>query len=262
MNSGFISEIVDKDKDQAVIEKIIEKEITHEMEKKRADIIFKVLEIVNKYELDPWNIDIEKFSSLFLDEINEYFKDFPIAGKIVYFAWINLRNKSELLIPKEEEQEPEPFYEDSVDFDPIEQEMETDVSIGYLPVEKRNITVDDIVEAIKNTPLSFIRKTVRKAKKIIFQEHSHPEDFHVIIAEIWKRMIELDTDHFPMESVTGNTVDDFVNVLQSSLFLAYYGHLKLNQEQPYGTIWVEILDQDMESTPIPEVKLEQDEFAV
>lgn len=260
MSSNLISEIVDKDKDQAVIEKIMEKETSPEIEKKRADIILKVLEIVNKYELDPWNIDLEKFSALFLTEVNEYFRDFPIAGKIIYFAWINIRNKSELLIPREEET-----------FLPVADEygeqkapelLNTDLTIGYLPVEKRNITVDDIVEAIKNTPLSFLRSTVKKAKKIIFQENSHPEDFHEIISEIWGRMMDLQVDHFPMDSVTENSLDDFINVFQSSLFLSYYGRIQLNQEQPYGTIWVKILKQGTQSNPIPEIKIEQDEFAV
>jgi segregation and condensation protein A len=257
---NLVSDIINKEKDEEVIEKIIEKEINPEIEKKKANIILKVLEIVDRYELDPWNVDVEKFSAIFLNEINEYFRDFPIAGKIIYFAWVNLRNKSQQLIPKEEE-----FYEMDDGFTEEEVQLPLpaeEIHIGYLPVEKRNITVDDIVDAIKNTPMSFLKNTVRKAKKIIFQENSHPEDFHVIITEIWGRMMDLQMEHFPMDSITDNSLDDFINVFQSSLFLAYYGRIQINQEEPYGTIWIKIQERGNEGVPIPEVKMEQDEFAI
>jgi len=259
VSSELVSEILDKNKDKAVIERIVEKEITPEIENKRGEIILKVLEVVEKYDLDPWNIDLEKFTSVFLSEVNEYFRDFPVAGKIVYFAWINIRNKSELLIPKPEQEEvlmdePQEFGEEDIAL--------PDLSLGYLPVEKRNVTVEDIVEAIRNTPISFLKNTVRKAKKIIFQENSHPEDLHVIIGEIWKRMLEEKKEHFTMESITNQSTDDLINVFQSSLFLSYYGRIELNQEVPFGDIWIKILNRKVASIPVPEVKMEEDDFAV
>lgn len=259
MTTDLVSEILNKNKDQAVIEKIIEKEITPEIENKRAEMILKVLEVVDKYDLDPWNIDLEKFASVFLNEVNQYFRDFPVAGKIIYFAWINIRNKSALMLPPPEI--PEMMMDEPIEM--MEDEaLLPDVSLGYLPVEKKTVTVEDIVEAIKNTPLSFLRNAVRKAKEIIFQETSHPEDFHVIIGEIWKRMLEESSDHFTMDSIAHGTIDDFINVFQSSLFLSYYNRIELNQEIPFGDIWVKILERDDNSVPVPEIKLEEDEFAV
>ncbi len=258
MSTEIVAEVLDKNKDQAVIEKIIQEEISPEIESKRGEIILKVLEVVDKYGLDPWNIDLEKFTGVFLKEINQYFRDFPVAGKIVYFAWMNIRSKSELLIPQPEEQE------ELLD-EPVEGEQEEipqDISLGYLPVEKRNVTIDDILDAIRNTPLSLLKTTVRKAKKIIFQETAHPEDFQVIIGEVWKRMLQSKKDHFTMDSVSRDSTDDFINVFQSSLFLAYYGRVELNQEIPYGTIWIKMLKRDAGTPPIPEIKLEEDDFAV
>ncbi len=259
MSTELVSEILDKNKDQAVIEKIIQEEISPEIENKRGEIILKVLEVVDKYDLDPWNIDLEKFTSVFLNEVNQYFRDFPVAGKIVYFAWINIRNKSELMLPQPEE--PEEIFEDSLETG--EQELQLpDISLGYLPVEKRNVTIEDIVEAIKNTPLSFLSNTVRKARKIIFQETAHPEDFQVIIGEVWSRMLHSKKDHFTMESISRSSADDVINVFQSSLFLSYYGRIELNQEVPFGSIWIKMLKRDSTTTPVPEVKLEEDDFAV
>ena len=259
MTTEIVSEILNANRDQAVIEKIMQEEISPELERKKGEVILKVLEVVDKYDLDPWNIDLEKFTSVFLNEVNQYFRDFPVAGKIVYFAWINIRNKSELLLPQPEEQEE--LMDEPIDVS--EEEMAIpDISLGYLPVEKRNVTIEDIVEAIKNTPLSFLRNTVRKARKIIFQETAHPEDFQVIIRDIWTRMLESRKDHFTMESISKDSSDDLINVFQSSLFLAYYGRIELNQEIPFGNIWIKMLKKDGTTTPVPEVKLEDDDFAV
>lgn len=259
MSTELVSEILNKNKDVAVIERIMQEEISPEIENKRGEVILKVLEVVDKYDLDPWNIDLDKFTTIFLNEVNQYFRDFPVAGKIVYFAWINIRNKSELLLPQPEE--PEEMLEDSFDLGAEELPV-PDISLGYMPVEKRNVTIEDIVEAIKNTPLSFLTNTVRKARKIIFQETAHPEDFQVIIGDVWKRMLHEKKDHFTMESISKSASDDFINVFQSSLFLAYYGRIELNQEIPFGNIWIKMLRRDATSAPLPEVKLEEDDFAV
>ncbi|MCL4334435.1 MAG: hypothetical protein M1290_04100 [Candidatus Thermoplasmatota archaeon] len=259
MTSELFSEILNKNKDQAVIEKIMQEEISPEIENKRGEIILKVLEVVDKYGLDPWNIDLDKFTTVFLSEVNKYFRDFPVAGKIVYFAWINIRNKSELMLPQPEE--PEEIFEDSVDVGGEELPV-PEISLGYLPVEKRNVTIEDIVDAIKNTPISFLTNTVRKAKKIIFQETAHPEDFQVIIGEVWNRMLHSKKDHFTMESISKGSTDDLIDVFQSSLFLSYFGRIELNQEVPFGNIWIKMLKKDSSTTPVPEVKLETDDFVV
>ncbi len=262
MSTELVKKFLDDQKDGVVIEKIMENEVTPEIENQRSEVILKVLEIVDRYGLDPWNIDLQNFTSIFLDEVNEYFRNFPVAGKIVYFAWINIRNKSELLLPKEEEPiEPEGLLDDG-SITETQDNFTPEVSMGYIPSGKRNVTVDDIVEAIRNTPLNILRTTVRKAKNFIFQENSHPEDFQVIIGEIWKRMIEVRKDHFTMESISKKSLDDFINLFQSSLFLSFYGRIELNQEVPYGNIWIKVLRKSDTSSPIPELKLEEDEFAV
>ncbi len=261
MSVEIITTLLNDEKDKSVIQKMVENELNSELEKRRSDIILKVLEVVSKYELDPWNIDLEKFTDIFMREINEQFRDFPVAGKIVYFAWINLRDKSEALIPKEEVLI-EPIDDSFQDFQMEDQGDMESPPLSYIPVEKRNVSIQDIIDAIKNTPLSAVRNTLKKAKRILFQENSHPEDLHVIIKEIWRRMIELGVDHFPLESISDGTNDDMIDALVSSLFLTYYGRTELNQEIPYGTIWVKITDKSETQSPIPETKLEEDLFAV
>ncbi len=261
MTIDILNGIIREDGDRSVIEKMVENELNQELEKKRSDIILKVLEVVSKYDLDPWNIDLEKFTKIFMEEINEKFRDFPVAGKIIYFAWTNLRMKSEILIPKEtieETTEDDSIYDYSQSYD----DNIEDLTISFVPVEKRNVTVQDIIDAIKSTPLNIVRNSIKKVKKIVFQENSHPEDLHVIIKEIWKRMIDLGTDHFPIESITDGSNDDLIDVLMSTLFLTFYGRILLNQELPYGTIWIKIVDKSDSQSPVPETKLQEDIFAI
>jgi segregation and condensation protein A len=261
MSMEIITGILNEERDKTVIEKMVENELNPELEKRRTEIILKVLEVVSKYDLDPWNIDLEKFTKIFMDEINDEFRDFPVAGKIIYFAWINLRMKSEILIPKNEVMEE---LQDDMFYDYSQQETENyeNLSLSYIPVEKRNITVQDIIDAIKNTPLNAVRNSLKKAKKIIFQENSHPEDLHIIIKEIWRRMIDLGTDHFPMDSILEGSREDLIDVIISTLFLTYYGRTEVNQEIPYGTIWIKIVDKSEAQSPVPETKLQEDLFAV
>lgn len=261
MSMEILTSVLNEEKDKSVIEKMVENELNPELEKKRTEIILKVLEVVSKYDLDPWNIDLEKFTRVFMEEINDSFRDFPVAGKIIYFAWINLRSKSEFLLPKNDVTEE---VDDGGMFEYVEPEQENyeQLSLSYIPVEKRNISVQDIIDAIKNTPLSAMRNTIRKAKKIIFQENSHPEDLHIIIKEIWRRMIDLGTEHFPFDAITDGSTGDVIDALMSALFLTYYGRTALNQEIPYGTIWIKIVDKSESQSPVPETKLEEDLFAV
>ncbi|MEM0136101.1 MAG: hypothetical protein QXU18_12905 [Thermoplasmatales archaeon] len=257
--TDLIAQIVDSDKDQAVIEKIIESEASLDLEKRKSELVLKVFEVVEKFNLDPWNIDLEKFTSIFVNEINKDFRDLPVAGKIVYLAWVNIRSKSDLLIPRPE------VLDDFVEEPEVQVEQipeQENFSIDYLPFEKKSVTVDDIVNAIKNTPLNLIKNSVRKVKKIIFEETAHPEDLHSIISEIWKRMMVMRGDHFTMESLVKGGLDDFIDVFQSSLFLSYYGRVYLNQEIPYGDVWISIISRDSSTLPIPEIKPDQDEFMI
>jgi len=61
-----------------------------------------------------------------------------------------------------------------------------------------------------------------------------------------------------MESLMRGGVDDFIDVFQSSLFLSYYGRVYLNQEIPYGDVWVSILSRDGSTTPVPEIKYDEE----
>jgi hypothetical protein len=96
-----ISEFILDTEEKEIIQRTIENEVSN-LESRKYEIILKALEIVEKYNFDPWNLDLAKFVDIFMNEINQEFRDFPVAGRIVYMAWLNLRNKSERVIPKTE----------------------------------------------------------------------------------------------------------------------------------------------------------------
>lgn len=243
--------------ERELIEKTLENEL-HEIENRKYDIILKAMEIVEEYNFDPWNIDISKFADIFMKEINENFKDFPVAGKIIYLAWLNLKNKSEMLVPREEEQ-PQDFslMDDGIMDLSTPTETEEDITFSFMPTDKRNISIHDLIDAIKNVRLLPRRKEKKDEAHIPFNETSHPEDLHLIIRNIWNRILEVDNETFPMETIFGEEIEDRLDVFVSSLYLSFYNRVLLTQDIPYGTIWITVIDRNNSESPLPEMKLDE-----
>jgi len=262
MNS--ISDFILDTEEKAIIQRTIENEVQN-LESKKYDIILKALEIVEKYNFDPWNLDLAKFVDIFMNEINEEFRDFPVAGRIVYMAWLNLRNKSERVIPKTELDDEGNYVLDDVQDYFVDQATPDDdlqISLSYIPEDKRNISIHDLIDAIKS--VKFISKNRNKEPKRAIKEageYSHPEDMHLIIREIWNRIMEVESETFPMDSISSGELEDSLDVFVSSLYLSFYGRILLSQEFPYGTIWITVVDRNNVSSPIPEMKMD-DAFAI
>jgi len=259
-----ISEFILDTEEKEIIQRTIENEVSN-LESRKYEIILKALEIVEKYNFDPWNLDLAKFVDIFMNEINQEFRDFPVAGRIVYMAWLNLRNKSERVIPKTELNDDSNYgLDDGLDYfvEPKYEGEEFQVSLSYIPEDKRNISIHDLIDAIKN--VKFISKNKKKEPKRVISEageYSHPEDIYLIIREIWNRIIEVESETFPMDSISSGELEDSLDVFVSSLYLSFYGRILLSQDVPYGTIWITVVDKNNVGSPIPETKMD-DAFAI
>jgi hypothetical protein len=84
---------------------------------------------------------------------------------------------------------------------------------------------------------------------------------YLIIREIWNRIIEVESETFPMDSISSGELEDSLDVFVSSLYLSFYGRVLLSQEVPYGTIWITVVDKNNVGSPIPETKMD-DAFAI
>lgn len=241
--------------EKEIIEKTVENEI-QDFENRKYDLIIKTLEIVDKYKFDPWNIDLSKFADIFMKEINESFKDFPVAGKIIYLAWINLKSKSEMLIPKELP-EPEDITDNYIEDVHYTNEFVGEITLPYVPSDKRNVSIHDLIDAIKKVKILPRRKPKKEETVIPIGEYSHPEDLHLIIRTIWNRILDMENETFPMETIFGLDLEDKLDVFVSSLYLSYYNKILLAQEVPYGTIWITVIDRSHSESPLPEMKLDE-----
>ena len=99
-------------------------------------------ELVIKQHLDPWNIDLVKFSTLYLKRAKEEKIDLVTAGKIIYMAWKVLKLQSDELVEYMEKTrniEQESFGWDDL---PLFDDWSFDNDFGYTKMitKKENIT--------------------------------------------------------------------------------------------------------------------------
>ncbi len=171
--------------EQDILKMIIEKESWEEI----------IYYIVNVQNIDPWNVDLTKLSSSFMKFVNGVKElDFRIPAKIVFVAAILLRLKADYLSLFEDKdvdemlKEPKPFEELGIDPKLIQ--------LGYpmKRIPKRQITLDELMEALKKALVVDNRKTERRRlwktrleSTIVAEE----EDITVRIENIMKNIDEL-----------------------------------------------------------------------
>ena len=74
-----------------------------------------VFDLVLNNNMDPWDIDLMRFTQLYTEKVKDSEVNFVLAGKLMLMAWSILRMQSEkILISSEERQEEaiDEFYDD------------------------------------------------------------------------------------------------------------------------------------------------------
>lgn len=230
-------------------------------------------ELVLDEKLDPWKIDLMKFTKLYLERIRkEKDIDFIIAGKIIYMAWNILMKKSKDVL---EEAEKEMYYveEDFFDidvgaFDFYEEEefVEPDIEIKE-PVrreEERPVSLMELIQAInearREVEIKKRQRKIREKFKFNLDEKVHREDLEEEIKEVWARLSEVHGDEISLSMVYDGTREDFIKVFLSLLFLEKFEKVELSQDVPYGDITIKILVpeelRNIEFINPPEISLE------
>ena len=74
--------------------------------------IYLAFDLVLHQQLNPWNIDLVQFSSLYMRRAKEEKIDLLIAGRIIYMAWKVLHMQSDnLVVHMEAQQDIEPDFD-------------------------------------------------------------------------------------------------------------------------------------------------------
>jgi segregation and condensation protein A len=252
--------------------------ITNEFEKS----ISLVFELVAEEHFDPWDIDLIKFSKLYLKRIRkEKNVDLVTAGKIVLMAWSILKLQSDEVLSRADIPEEEEFYFEGWDIMPEEfcegledlDYTEAVVSQSKIPIQekimhkkKRAVTLMELVDAFNNAKLDVEKqKKLNEQRKLLqkmmkkdenFDEKVHKEDLEEDIYVTWERICMSEEDRILLDDIIDGSQDDLIARFVSILFLAIDSRIRLSQRRfPYGEITIKNITPVEERLKAPSVEI-------
>ncbi|UCF49054.1 MAG: hypothetical protein JSU91_04710 [Thermoplasmatales archaeon] len=224
-------------------------------------------ELVIKQHLNPWDIDLVNFSTMYLKKAKEEKIDLMTAGRIIYMAWKVLKLQSDDLVVsmKKTEEEYEPFGWGDI---PTEMWLSKDDDYSYTnlvinmpespldePVRReanRKVTLIELVEAFdearkeseeyqilekqRREERERLSELARKRMKGTAVEDHLEEDVKVV----WEKI-----NQFPKKTISifdlceKKGKEELIKVLLSVLFLAYDNKVLVYQKRfPFGKIYI------------------------
>ncbi|HET6404828.1 MAG TPA: hypothetical protein VFH78_09285 [Candidatus Thermoplasmatota archaeon] len=227
-------------------------------------------ELVLDQGMDPWAIDLVRFTALYMDRVKKGAEiDLITAGKLLHMAWSILRLQSDKLRQAAEPPPPPPEPE-TLDWGDIDLSvLSEDPNEAFNEVvaqarpddildEKvrhkgdRKVTLMELVTALEDArreadlrqQLVAARETEKTRRAVARQGRAsgaaHKEDQEEDIREVWERILGQNGAPIPITSIQERTRDDMVKTLVSVLFLAKAQKIRLWQENfPYGMIYIQ-----------------------
>ncbi len=239
--------------------------------------IASIFKLVIDENLDPWNIDLVSFTSMYLEQAQKKESiDFIVAGQLVNMAWSILKMQCEETLASAENGEEEEIIEDEFisqwecfDYgmydEPEDIDYEQEVLEDEDPIlekavrreEKKPVSLIQLVEAFEEArkeakyreKMERLRKENKKKReeeeeriKEEYDTKAHKEDIYRDISIIWERICWYQTDEVSFDMIHDGRLSDFITAFVSSLFLHHQKKIKLEQEQyPDGEITIENL---------------------
>jgi segregation and condensation protein A len=230
--------------------------------------IYLTFDLVLNQNMNPWDIDLVGFSSLYLKRAKKEKIDLIIAGKIIYMAWQVLRMQSDNLVinmeTKEENIDQGFGWEDiptatwlANDDDysytnllmkmpepPLVEPLRRDATRKVTLIELLNAFDEVRKESEQYQLLDDLRREERialelKARKAM-KGSAHEDHLEEDVAMIWKRICKFPKKslHFS-ELCPNDDPEDRIMVFLSILFLAYEKKILVHQKRfPYGEIYI------------------------
>ena len=167
----------------------------------------RIVRLIEKGELDPWDIDLVKLCNLYIEELKN--RDLRISGNALLTAAVLLKLKSEYFDEKEEKDEEEIAIALEV--------PDIEIIPVYRKVE-RKVTVLELVEALKDA--FELEKSRIRAK-------TYKPRFHFLaydITKVMEKLIQELPDEIVIEALGALT-------LFALLHLANKGAIEIEQEE-------------------------------
>ena len=224
-------------------------------------------ELVIQQHLNPWDIDLVNFSTMYLKRAKDEKIDLITAGRIIYMAWKVLKLQSDNLVVSMENQEEryEPFGWGDI---PSEMWLSKDDAYSYTnlvmniptaPLDeplrrnaKRKVTLMELIDAFnqarKDSEEHQLLEIQRKEESQRLTElarkrmkgTAHEDHLEEDVEAIWKRINKLERKTMDIIDLCEKKgKEELIKVLISVLFLAYDNKVLVYQKNfPYGKILI------------------------
>lgn len=224
-------------------------------------------ELVMQQHLNPWDIDLVSFSTMYLKRAKQEKIDLMTAGRIIYMAWKILKLQSNNLVVAMEKQEEtyEPFGWGDI---PTEMYLTNDDAYSYTnlvmnmpesPLEeplrrdsKRKVTLIELLDAFdlarkESEEFQILDQQRREERERIAERArkrmkgtAHEDHLEDDIQAIWKRIKNHSNKTLTLiELCEKKGKEELIKVLISVLFLAMDNKIIVFQKKfPYGKIFI------------------------
>lgn len=225
-------------------------------------------ELVMQQHLNPWDIDLVNFSTMYLKRAAKEDIDLITAGRIIYMAWRVLKMQSDDLVLNIEKQKEEGY--ESLDWADLPSEMwlNEDDLYSYTnlvmktpepPLEKplrrksqRKVSLIELLDAFDEArkeaeQRQLIEEQRRKAQTILAEKArkrmnktAHEDPIEDDVEQIWNRIQNKKTKIMTLNDLCENKKrEEIIRVLLSILFLSNDNKITLYQRKfPYGKIFI------------------------
>lgn len=220
-------------------------------------------DLVVQNQLNPWDIDLVRFSTLYLDHARENKIDLVTAGRIILMAWTVLKLQSDDLVRRTEERKEEASnlsWDEIPDWGLTGEELDFTERVRQLPRapidEKvwhegdRKVTLMELVDAFEAARLEAeqrqrlvterdaFRARLRQEGQDRLKGRVHKEDLEEDIRVVWERINGRNGAAIPFKTLYDSADRwDFMTAFTSVLFLNLDRRIDLWQENfPFGDI--------------------------
>ena len=228
-----------------------------------------VFELVLQKHLNPWAIDLAKFSELYLERAKKEKVDLAVAGRLIHMAWkvLNLQSRDAAENAEKLTREEEISWDDITDGDWMWDEQQDYGYTRMIPDEpplvepvrrkiERRVTLMELIEAFEKVreevkEKQFLEEIRRKEKERILKEARkrmkgavHEETLEADINRIWNRIQQFNGRLIPVTDICNfSDKNEKVSTIMALLHLAREGKIKLYQRNfPFGKIYIRKLN--------------------
>ncbi|MCK4718993.1 MAG: hypothetical protein KAT70_10010 [Thermoplasmata archaeon] len=227
-----------------------------------------VLELMVQENLDPWDIDLARFSKAYRKQLKKRgVVDLISAGRLTFLAWSILADKASSLKHRAEEPpqilEEFPFTSECAPWELFTPEdpyaAVTESLLEDPPIqpcimheERRKVGLVDLMEAFDEArreadlmvEIQKVRERLRKQQnpRLDITQKLHKENLEEDITRVWRALSGINKDKVTMEDLFIRDREEFVSVFVALLFLSREGKIELKQTRfPRGKITIKLL---------------------